>query len=315
MADSKQFEEMLECLVNEDKVKAEELFHNIVVEKSREIYENLLEDDLDDEEVDETSDEEVDEASDDEEVDEASDEEVDEASKDDDLEEDFNLDEFEVEGEDDMDMDAGDPADDMMSDIADMGDEEGEGGDEPEGDVEERVGDLEDALDELKAEFEDMMAGEEGDDEDDDAEMPADDDMDMDSDDEEGDEEMPEASDEEVDETSDDEVEEGSKEELSPTEQMREYVEKITPKMGDNGANTKSTVAGANNMGGDASNLAQGADEKGMKAASPKDIASGNVNVPGGKASKSMSSNAKGHGAEKKGAGDTAANKKSTIGS
>ena len=306
---------MLECLVNEDKVKAEELFHNIVVEKSREIYENLLEDDLDDEEVDETSDEEVDEASDDEEVDEASDEEVDEASKDDDLEEDFNLDEFEVEGEDDMDMDAGDPADDMMSDIADMGDEEGEGGDEPEGDVEERVGDLEDALDELKAEFEDMMAGEEGDDEDDDAEMPADDDMDMDSDDEEGDEEMPEASDEEVDETSDDEVEEGSKEELSPTEQMREYVEKITPKMGDNGANTKSTVAGANNMGGDASNLAQGADEKGMKAASPKDIASGNVNVPGGKASKSMSSNAKGHGAEKKGAGDTAANKKSTIGS
>lgn len=316
MADSKQFEEMLECLVNEDKVKAEELFHNIVVEKSREIYENLLEDDLDDEEVDEASDEEVDEASDDEEVDETSDEEVDEASKDDDLEEDFNLDEFEVEGEDDMDMDAGDPADDMMSDIADMGDEEGEGGDEPEGDVEERVGDLEDALDELKAEFEDMMAGEEGgDDEDDDAEMPADDDMDMDSDDEDGDEEMPEASDEEVDETSDDEVDEGSKEELSPTEQMREYVEKITPKMGDNGANTKSTVAGANDMGGDASNLAQGADEKGMKAASPKDIASGNVNVPGGKASKSMSSNAKGHGAEKKGAGDTAANKKSTIGS
>jgi hypothetical protein len=316
MADSKQFEEMLECLVNEDKVKAEELFHNIVVEKSREIYENLLEDDLDDEEVDETSDEEVDEASDDEEVDEASDEEVDEASEDDDLEEDFNLDEFEVEGEDDMDMDAGDPADAMMSDIADMGDEEGEGGDEPEGDVEERVGDLEDALDELKAEFEDMMAGEEGG-EDDDAEMPADDDMDTDSDDEEGaDEEMPEASDEEVDETSDDEVEEGSKEELSPTEQMREYVEKITPKMGDNGANTKSAVAGANNIGnGTASNLAQGADEKGMKAASPKDIASGNVNVPGGKASKSMTTNAKGHGAEKKGAGDTAANKKSTIGS
>lgn len=312
---------MLECLVNEDKVKAEELFHNIVVEKSREIYENLLEDDLDDEEVDETSDEEVDEASDDEEVDETSDEEVDEASKDDDLEEDFNLDEFEVEGEDDMDMDAGDPADDMMSDIADMGDEEGEGGDEPEGDVEERVGDLEDALDELKAEFEDMMAGDEGG-EDDDAEMPADDDMDMDSDDEEGDdEEMPEASDEEVDETSDDEVEEGSKEELSPTEQMREYVEKLAPaKMGDNGANTKSAVAGANNMGGTASNLVQGkeADTKGtaggLAGNTPKDIASGNVNVPGGKASKSMKST-KGHGAEKKGAGDTAANKKSTIGS
>ena len=161
-----------------------------------------------------------------------------------------------------------------------------------------------------------MMADKEGGDDMDDAEdeMPADD-AEMDMDDEEGDEEMPEASDEEVDETSDDEVEEGSKEELSPTEQMREYVEKITPKMGDNGANTKSPVAGANNMGGDASNLVQGADEKGMTPASPKDIASGNVNVPGGKASKSMKSDTKGHGAEKKGAGDTAANKKSTIGS
>ena len=308
MADLNKFEQMLEKLVNEDKAGAEELFHEIVVEKSRDIYESLLED----EEVDETTDEEVDEASDDDkEVDEASDDDKEEATN-----EDFNLDEFEVEGEDDMDMDAGDPADDMMSDIADMGDEEGEGGDEPEGDVEERVADLEDALDELKAEFEDMMADDEGGDDEADDEMPADD-MDMDSDDEEGDdEEMPEASDEEVDETSDDEVEEGSKEELSPTEQMREYVEKVAPaKMGDNGANTKSPIAGANNMGGTASNLAQGADEKGMTPASPKDIASGNVNVPGGKASKSMSSNAKGHGAEKKGAGDTAANKKSTIGS
>ena len=52
-----------------------------------------------------------------------------------------------------------------------------------------------------------------------------------------------------------------------------------------------------------------------LSDAKPKDIASGNVNVPGGKASKSLKSNTKGHGAEKKGAGDTAANKKSTIGS
>ena len=46
----------------------------------------------------------------------------------------------------------------------------------------------------------------------------------------------------------------------------------------------------------------------------PKEENAGNVNVPGGKASKSMS-NAKGHGAEKKGAGETGANTKSTIGS
>ena len=73
-------------------------------------------------------------------------------------------------------------------------------------------------------------------------------------------------------------------------------------------------------MGGTASNLVQGqeADTKGtaggLAGNTPKDIASGNVNVPGGKASKSLKGT-KGHGAEKKGAGDTAANKKSTIGS
>ena len=73
---SNKFEEMLEKLVNEDKAGAEELYHEIEVEKLRDNYEGLLESDL---EVDETKDEEVDEASD-EEVDENSHEEVDEAS-------------------------------------------------------------------------------------------------------------------------------------------------------------------------------------------------------------------------------------------
>ena len=83
MAKTNKFEEMLEHLVNNDRSKAEELFHEIVVEKSRDIYENLLADDIEDEEVDEASkDEEVDEASKDD------DKEVDEASKDDDKEED-----------------------------------------------------------------------------------------------------------------------------------------------------------------------------------------------------------------------------------
>ena len=36
------FEAMLEKLVADDRSGAEELFHDIVVEKSREIYENLL---------------------------------------------------------------------------------------------------------------------------------------------------------------------------------------------------------------------------------------------------------------------------------
>ena len=95
---------------------------------------------------------------------------------------------------------------------------------------------------------------------------------------------------------------------------MREYVEKVNAKMGDNGANTKSTVAGANDMGGDAGNLVQGGEETGGKADSAKDETAGNVNVPGGKASKSMKAQPKGHGAEKKGAGKTADNKKSTVG-
>ena len=77
MTDRNKFEEMLEHLVNEDRDKAAELFHEIVVEKSRDIYESLLED----EEVEETTDEAVDEATD-EEVDEATDEEVDESEED-----------------------------------------------------------------------------------------------------------------------------------------------------------------------------------------------------------------------------------------
>ena len=64
--------------------------------------------------------------------------------------------------------------------------------------------------------------------------------------------------------------------------------------MGDNGANSKSTVASPNNMGGTAANLAQGADENGgTKLTSAYKIChTGNVNVPGGKAQKAMKANA-----------------------
>ena len=303
MADLNKFEQMLEKLVNEDKAGAEELFHEIVVEKSRDIYESLLESDL---EVDEAADEDED----DDEVDEAADEEVEETADDKELDEDFNLDEFEVEADPmdammgDMEVDGGDEGDADPMDM-DMDSEEGEA------EVEDRVEDLEDALDELKAEFEKMMSGDDEDEGEDDGEE---DPMDMDMDAEEEPEEEAitfETTDEEVDEAADEEVEEAEK---SETETMREYVEKVTASMGDNGANTTSSVAKPNNMGGTAANLAQGADEKGGKADSAKDMSTGNVNVPGGKASKSMTSNAKGHGAEKKGAGETADNKKSTVG-
>jgi hypothetical protein len=326
MADLNKFENMLEKLVNEDRAGAEELFHEIVVEKSREIYENLLENDLEetDKEVEEsdkdeetkesTKDEDTKESAD-EDLDEATDEEVDESSDDEETKEGFDMNEFEVEP-----MPEADPADDMMGDL-EMGD--GDGDDAPEGDedLEDRMVDLEKELDDLRQQFNDEMGGgdDEGDDEDagDMGDMGADDEDDDDSEEESLDLGVEEATDEEVDEASKDE----EVAEKSETETMREYVEKVTASMGDNGANTKSTVAGANDMGGDASNLVAGgeADSKGttggLAANSSKEDNMGNINVPGGKASKSMKAQPKGHGAEKKSAGETADNKKSTIGS
>ena len=327
MADNK-LEQMLEKLVNNDRSGADELFHEFVIEKSRGIYEKMLETDLEDLEVDEAKDEEVDESSDDEETNEASDEEVDESSddeetneatdeevdeSDEDLDEttdeevDENFDEFTPEA-DPMGGDAGDA---MMKDIEADGDEGEDGdmdGDEEE--IEDRVVDLEDALDDLKNEFEKMMSGEkDGEEGDEDAaDMP-----DMDP---EGDEDKEEAFDVAPELSVEDEAPafEGTK---TAGEQMREYVEKVTPKMGDTGTDgTKSPVAGKNDMGGTTANIAKGGtgSEKGS-AMSAKEDNMGNVNVPGGKASKSMSANAKGHGAEKKGAGETGTNSKSTIGS
>jgi hypothetical protein len=77
MADNKLLSQMLEHLVNEDQAKAEELFHEYVVAKSREIYENLIETEISEEEKE---DEEVDEAAKDED---AEDDKVDEASDED----------------------------------------------------------------------------------------------------------------------------------------------------------------------------------------------------------------------------------------
>jgi hypothetical protein len=51
MTDRSKFEQMLEHLINEDEQKAKELFHDIVVAKSREIYETLLADDFNESEV------------------------------------------------------------------------------------------------------------------------------------------------------------------------------------------------------------------------------------------------------------------------
>ena len=43
MTKENKFESLLELLINEENDKAEQLFHEIVVEKSRDIYESLAE--------------------------------------------------------------------------------------------------------------------------------------------------------------------------------------------------------------------------------------------------------------------------------
>jgi hypothetical protein len=268
MTDRSKFEQMLEHLVNEESDKAKELFHQLVVEKSREIYETILSEDFtteaeEEEEMDESAEE------DEEVVDEAA-----EGEEEEDLEENFGF----AEGGDEEDTGdiGGDAGDDFVDDIdaGDEGDEEGMGG---EGDIEDRVMDLEDALDDLRAEFEALMGDEEGGGMDDMGGMDA-----MGG-----------------DEESDDSF-------------MREYVEKVgNPKHGDNGANAKSIVAKANNMGGTTANIVKGGESTtggtkgGLLNPSTKEENFGNVNVPGGNAGKTaFKKKEPGHGAEKKATGD-----------
>lgn len=134
---STKFEQLLDLLINEEHEKAQELFHEIVVEKSREIYENLISEE-EDEEMDESADEEMDESADEEELDEGEDEEADESM---DLEDSYMMD-----GDDEM---GGDATDDLGGDVgADMGDEEG-----GEGSEDQAIFDIKNAIEELEAAF------------------------------------------------------------------------------------------------------------------------------------------------------------------
>lgn len=275
MTDRNKFEQMLEHLINDDSDKAKELFHQIVVAKSREIYEQILAEDFED------LDEKKEEDDEDKEVDESAEED----DEDKDMDESFGF----AEGEDDETGDdvGGDAGDDMIDDL-EADDEEGMddtddiGG---EGDLEDRVMDLEDALDELKSEFEAMMGGEEGMDDIGGDEFSAGDDGtgmdDLGMDDEE------------------------DKLSFETDNFMREYVEKVGGKdytsygkMGDNGVNTKSIVAGKNDMGGTTANLKGGTESGPVEAnkghlkgssvfkGNPKEDNMGNINVPGGNAGK-----------------------------
>jgi hypothetical protein len=145
------FEQLIEYVINDEESKARELFHDIVVEKSREIYENLMAEEAD-EDLEEGV-EDIEEGEEDLEEDmggDASDDLIDDVEAEE--ESDMNMEGEEDFGGDDMGDDMG--GDDM--DAADMG------GDEPAS--KDDILNLEDKLDQLMAEFEDLMGGEGGDD-------------------------------------------------------------------------------------------------------------------------------------------------------
>ena len=134
------FEQLIEFVINDEDAKARELFHDIVVEKSREIYESLMDDDQDpvEEGMDPMG--------------------MNDGDAADDLITNVETEEEGLSEEDDMDAEFDDEAeqdgDDLTHDIE---------GAHDEGDIEDRVVDLEDKLDELMAEFEAMMGGDAGD--------------------------------------------------------------------------------------------------------------------------------------------------------
>jgi hypothetical protein len=126
--DNKKFEQLIDLIINENEEQARALFHDIVVEKSREIYEDMMDDEMGEGMGGQVGDL----------IDEIDVEEQGMAEAEDDGEDlDFDSDEDEV-----IDIEAGE-------------DEEGMG----EEDLEDRVVDLEDKLDQLMAEFEEIMAG------------------------------------------------------------------------------------------------------------------------------------------------------------
>ena len=137
------FEQLIEYVINDEEQKARELFHDIVVEKSRKIYEDIMAAD----EVDES--------------DESDDDQIDEELGGDAAGELIN--DVETEEQDDMNMEdeevMGDEESDMGNEESDMGDEFTMGGDEggTEPATKDDIMNLEDKLDQLMAEFEDLM--------------------------------------------------------------------------------------------------------------------------------------------------------------
>ena len=155
---STKFEQLLDYLVNEEHEKANELFHEIVVEKSRTIYENLIAEEEADEDMDESmEDEDKDMEESAEEADESVDEEMDESSEE--LEDSYNL-----EADDGFGGgEEGDATDDLGAEIGADGEE---GPEEHEKSEDSAIFDIKNAIEELEAAFAELeraQGGEEAD--------------------------------------------------------------------------------------------------------------------------------------------------------
>lgn len=132
MSQQRKLEKVLDLLLSEDQDRAAELLHQIIVEKARTIYEDIVDDEVEIKESDDDADE---------------DEVGGEPSKD--FTDEISSDEDEIESDEQNDGEAGsDEDDDESSDDSD------------EGSTDERLEDLETQLAELRAEF-DALMGEE----------------------------------------------------------------------------------------------------------------------------------------------------------
>ena len=239
------FEQLIEYVINDETAKARELFHDIVVEKSRQIYEEMM----DEEAKKEEEEEELEEAK----HEEGEEEELEEAKHEEEVEESVE----EAMG--------GDQADDLIDDI-EVEEEgmavEGEGEEMADAELEDRVVDLEDKLDELMAEFEALM-GDEGKGEE---EVDMDVAMDMDT------------PDMDAEEVVDDEMEtEGM------MEAVNLKAAPAPVKSEEAGVNKKSTVAANSGAVGAAAkpvNVDAGGEEKGRTAPQAKDMVGKVQNTP-----------------------------------
>ena len=233
---SRNFEKLIEYIINNDETRARKMFHEIVVSKSRNIYESFEQ-----MEMHQHGEEEMEEGV-----------------------EDFigEVEDEELTMEADMEPETADDDDDM-----DLDDDQGNN-------MENRVVDLEDAIDELKAEFQRLMDQDDQDDDNMESDEESDDEEsdDEESDDEESDD--MESDDMESDDMESDDMGDAAEDEDLEETLIREYTEKApAPVRSEHGSvNKKSIVAKKNDMGGTTASIVAGGEAKGRTAPTAKPV-------------------------------------------